>query len=165
VTPVPPTDLDAVVRMIAAEQVRPERNVPYVGTDVAGIRAELDALEPPWSSTVRVVYQPDGSIVGASALECDADLGRARLYGPWIAGDDTEWATFAPSLFDAGLAQLPEEVDDVECCAELANTRLQALAATRGWTRSNVNHGLETDAATVGPWTMTCDDVRPQRVP
>ena len=50
-----PGELDAAIVVVATEQVRPERNISYVGMDVLGIRAELDALDPPWPETVRIV--------------------------------------------------------------------------------------------------------------
>ena len=54
VTPADPAELDAIVELIADEQARPDRNITYLGLDAAGIRAELDDLDPPWSTTVRV---------------------------------------------------------------------------------------------------------------
>ena len=57
--------------MIAAEQRRPDRTIIYLGEQVDGIRAELDALSPDWRTTIRVVHGPSGALVGASLAEWD----------------------------------------------------------------------------------------------
>jgi ribosomal protein S18 acetylase RimI-like enzyme len=143
-------EVDAVVAMIAAEQVRPERNIAYAGVDADGIRAELDALQPPWPDTARVVRRADGSIAGAVIVEIDAELGRAWIYGPWVAGD-SNWGEYAPALLEAALEQCAGV--DAECLPELANTRLIALVESLGWRRgSNTHHALVVTAATVASW-------------
>jgi ribosomal protein S18 acetylase RimI-like enzyme len=148
--PLRPDDIDAVVHMIAAEQVQPDRNIAYLGTDAAGIRAELDALEPDWTTTARIVRSADGSIAGAVVVELDREQERAWVFGPWVAGDD--WDTLAPHLFDAALVQLPETVGDAECSGLVENTRLQSLAESRGWRRSGVHHALTVGRAAVAEW-------------
>ena len=90
----------------------------------SGIHAELDALDPPWSETGAVARRADGSIAGVVAVELDADLGRAWIYGPWFAGDD-DWDVHAPALLDAALQQC--DGLEAECWPELANSRLIAL--------------------------------------
>ena len=69
-----PGGFDAAVAMIAAEQARPARNIAYVGAEPHGIRAELDALEPPWSETARIMRRADESLAGAVVVELDAEL-------------------------------------------------------------------------------------------
>jgi hypothetical protein len=44
-----------LVAFIAAQQRHPDRRISYLGTDAAGIVAELDGLEPPWATTARVL--------------------------------------------------------------------------------------------------------------
>ena len=118
--------------------------------DADGIRAELDALEPRWSETARVVRGADGSITGAVIVEIDTELGRAWIYGPWVV-DDEDWEEQAPALLDAALEQCVGL--EAECLPELANTRLMALAEDRGWRRgSHIHHALVVDAATVAGW-------------
>ncbi len=148
-TPVATDELDAVVRLIAAEQARPERNVAFLGDESeAGIRAELDALSPPWGDTVRVV-RAGAAIVGVSLVEWDDAVGRAWIFGPWVTGDDDLWTAHANSLLDAGLKQIPDGVHEAEVSAELANTRLIALAEARGWKPSNVQHVMTTSAGVI----------------
>ena len=139
--------------MIAAEQARPERNIAYLGVEVDGIRAELDALEPPWSETARIVRRADGSIAGAVMTEVDADLGRAWIYGPWVAADH-DWDEHARALLDAALEQCRGV--EAECLPELANTRLVALVEACGWRpSSNVHHAVVVAAGTVARWRGT----------
>jgi ribosomal protein S18 acetylase RimI-like enzyme len=145
-------ELDEVVAFIAAQQARPERRITYVGDEATGIAAELDGLEPPWATTVRVV-RDGGRITGAVAAEWDEELGRAWIQGPWVDDDDAEaWRATADALVDAALAQLPATVTRPELAGELVHERLAALAAARGWTASEANHILVADAAVVAAW-------------
>jgi ribosomal protein S18 acetylase RimI-like enzyme len=161
--PPDPAELDEIVTFIAAQQARPDRRITYVGDEAAGIAAELDGLEPPWATTVRVVRH-GGRIAGAVVAEWDEDLGRAWIVGPWVAddlgdGDDEgeveaeAWMASAAELVDAALAQLPATVTRHEMCGEVAHRRLAALAHARGWTATTeVNHVLVADAAVVAAW-------------
>jgi len=141
---------DLLVQLIAAEQVRPDRNIPYVGDDAADIRSELDALEPSWTDTARVVRAPDGAIAGASVVEWDDSIGRAWVLGPWVFGDGA-WNELASCLLDAALGQLPDGVE-AEMSGEVANARLAALAAERGWTASGAAHVLVVGEEVVSRW-------------
>jgi ribosomal protein S18 acetylase RimI-like enzyme len=153
-------ELDALVSLLAAEQVRLDRNIPFLGDDAAGIRAELGALEPPWTSTARVLRDADGTIAGVSMVERDESIGRAWIYGPWIFGDDDAWTDRAADLLDAALAQLPAGAD-VELLGEVANVRLAALAAQFDFTASGVSHVLTIDAEGVSK--LPADANRPLR--
>ena len=155
-----PGELDAAVGMIAAEQVRPERNIAYAGVEADGIRSELDALEPPWPETARVLRGADGSIVGVVIVEIDRELERAWIYGPWAAVDD-DWDGCARALLDAALEQCGGV--EAECLPELANTRLITLVEQLGWHRSSgTHHALVVTAAEVARWPDTAGtDLRP----
>jgi ribosomal protein S18 acetylase RimI-like enzyme len=152
--PIRPDELDAVVRMIASQQARPERNISLVGVETEGIRAEFDALEPPWTTTARVARASDGSVVGATLVEIDLSLGRAWIYGPWVDGDDATWRELARTLLDAAIAQVPSEIRELECAGEVANARLRELALSRDWTPSRVNHVLVVDSAIAREWSQ-----------
>lgn len=166
----PAHDLDDVVRLIAAEQGRPERRCTYVGVDRAGIRAELDALHPAWTETLRVVTAPDGTLRGAVVVEWDESLGRSWILGPWVAGDAAAWDEVAPALLDAALAQLPPAVTRHEVCTDVSNELLAELATDRGWKPTGVTHALVVDEAAVAGWpdddvTLPIRDARPEDVP
>src|SRR5918994_3251947 len=108
-----PDELTDIVAFIAAQQVHPDRRVSYLGTDAAGIIAELDALKPPWLTTARVLR--DGRrITGAVITEWDDDLGRAWIVGPWVLGVGDAWMAAAVALLDAALAELPPTVTRYE---------------------------------------------------
>lgn len=159
----PAHDLDDVLALIAAEQARPERRCTYVGTEVAGIRAELDALHPPWTETLRVVTDDDGRVRGAVVVEWDESLGRSWILGPWVEGDAAAWDEVAAGLLDAAIAQVPGGVSRHEVCSDVSNELLGELAAERGWHRSEVNHALVADAATVAAWPPDDDPTLPLR--
>jgi ribosomal protein S18 acetylase RimI-like enzyme len=152
-----PELLDAAVALVAAEQARPERQITYVGTEAAGIRAELDGLDPPWATTLRTAQDASGGLVGVVVVEWDADLGRAWILGPWVAGDDDAWTTHAGPLLDAALAQLPAGIEHHELSGDLANTRLATLASARGYTTSPPSHALVADAGVVASWGDPAD--------
>jgi ribosomal protein S18 acetylase RimI-like enzyme len=146
-----PDELNDLVAFIAAQQVYPDRRISYVGTDAAGIRAELDGLEPSWVTTARVLR--DGTrITGTMITEWDDDLGRAWIVGPWVVGDGAEWMAAAVALLDAVLAELPPAVTRYEMSGDIANRRLADLAASRGWTATEPNHVLIADASVVAAW-------------
>ena len=151
-----PDELDAVVRFVAAQQARTDRRITYVGTEAAGIRAELDGLDPPWAGTVRVERERGAGgddVVGAVLVEWDRDLGRSWVVGPWVAADDADaWAVAAGRLLDAALAQVPPGVTRHELAGDAAHVRLAALAAARGWSAGEANHILVVDAAVVDAW-------------
>jgi hypothetical protein len=98
------------------------------------------------------VRADDATIFGAAVIEWDAPAGRSWVQGPWVAGDDDAWTLHAPSLLDAALTQLPADVHRMELSGEVANTRLAALAAQRGWRPSGVHHALIADDATIARW-------------
>jgi ribosomal protein S18 acetylase RimI-like enzyme len=151
--PAPPNhdDLADVVAFIAAQQAHPDRRISYVGTDAAGIVAELEGLEPSWAATAPVLRDGTG-ITGAVVTEWDDDLGRAWIIGPWAVGDGEEWMAAAVALVDAALAGLPRSVTRHEMSGDTANQRLADLAASRGWTATEPNHVLIADVGVVAGW-------------
>ncbi len=146
-----PDELDDVVAFIAAQQAHRDRRITYVGTEAAGILAELEGLQPPWVTTARVLR--DGTrITGAVVTEWDEGLGRAWIVGPWAAGDGDAWMAAAAALLDRALVGLPPTVDRYEMSGDIANHRLADLAAARGWTATAPNHILLADAGVVAAW-------------
>jgi ribosomal protein S18 acetylase RimI-like enzyme len=153
-----PHELEGIVAFITAQQARPDQRIAYLGEDAAGIAAELDGFQPPWSSTVRVVRAPTGGgLAGVVAVEWDEDLGRSWIIGPWVAGADEAWTAVAGELVDGALAQLPDTVTRHEMCGETVHRRLAALAAARGWHAGEANHVLVADAAVVAGWDDLVD--------
>ena len=143
---------DEVVAFIATQQARRDRRCTYLGLEPSGIRAELDALTPDWSETLRTVEADDGGLAGVVVVEWDDELGRSWIHGPWVAGDDDGWRRSAPALLDAALAQVPEGAARHEVCGDVSHVLLAELASARGWHRSEVNHALVADRATIDGW-------------
>jgi len=148
-----PHELNDIVAFIAAQQAHPDRRICYVGTDVAGIDAELDGLEPSWVTSARVLRE-GARITGVVTTEWDDDLGRAWIVGPWVVGDGDAWMAPAVALLDAALAALPPSVTRYEMCGDIANKRLADLARLRGWTATEPNHVLLADAGVVAAWPL-----------
>lgn len=160
--PLAADEADRVVAFIAAQQAQTDRCITYVGTEAPGIAAELDGIDPSWTSTARVLRDgEDGKITGVVIAEWDLELGRSWIHGPWVEGDDPAWTEAAHALLDAALAQTPAGVDRHEMSGDIANTRLTALAASRGWTTSEANHLLVADASAVAAWPLDERGLRP----
>jgi len=167
VRPIPATDADReeVIALVVGEQARPERNVPAVGDDPDGLRAELAELDPPWPRAA-VVQRDDGHrLVGAAHVEWDAEVDRAWVGGPWIAGDDAAWADHADPLVEAVLALVPDGIGSIELSGNVDHTAMAALARRRGLEPTVVNHVLVLDAATAATWAAPRLDagIRPIR--
>ncbi len=144
-------ELDDIVAFVAAEQAHPDRRIGYLGTDAAGIAAELDGLEPSWVTTAQV--RREGTrITGVVTTEWDDDLGRAWIVGPWVVGEGDAWMAGAVELLDAALAGLPRAVSHYEMCGDIANERLADLAGSRSWAATEPSHLLVVDAPIVAAW-------------
>lgn len=149
--------LDAVVALIAGQQQQPERQVVYVGEQPAGIRAELEALDPPWTGTLRVVR--DGDALRAAVLsEWDETIGRGWIFGPWVDGDDDTWDRWAAELVASQLAQLPSTVTAHEMAGTTENQRLARLAAALGWLPTEVNVAYVLDGGSHDGVGATAED-------
>lgn len=122
---------EAALDLIVACQADPARTCPYVGTEHAGILAELTELQPGWRETLRIGVR-DGAVVAAACGDYDEETHRSWIQGPWAA-DDAAWTSYADALVDAIIAQAPAGVEDHELCGTPRHTALADLAARRGW--------------------------------
>ncbi|MGA8047317.1 MAG: GNAT family N-acetyltransferase [Dermatophilaceae bacterium] len=157
ITPSPDQVEDALA-LIVDRQSSPATACAYLGTTPDGVRAELDDLDVPWRRTLRVAVDDTGSVVGAVLADWDEETGRSWIHGPW-ARDDTVWPGAAPALLDAAVALTPGMVQDHEVSASPAHEQLAALAASRGWTPSEVNYVYV--ARTADGWAEPPATVRP----
>jgi GNAT superfamily N-acetyltransferase len=146
-----PRELDGEIAVIVDQQRTPDRNIAYLGCETPDVAAELDGLEPPWTTTVRVA-RADGRIVGVVAVEWDETVGRSWVMGPWVVHDGSHWLTLARDLLDAALAQVPPGITRHEMCGDVANLHLAELARSCGWWTTEVNHALAVDEAVVASW-------------
>ncbi|MCO8126470.1 GNAT family N-acetyltransferase [Acidimicrobiia bacterium EGI L10123] len=144
-------ELAEVAAFIVAQQRRPDRNVAYLGTEPEGVAAELEGLEPAWTTTARIAWEGD-RLVGAVAVEWDDEVGRSWIMGPWVIHDGDRWLAVAGELLDAALAQVPPAITRHELSGDVANQHLAELAAARGWSTTEVNHALSVDEAIVAGW-------------
>lgn len=125
-----------VVGFIVDQQRRPERNVAYLGTGLEGVTAELEGLEPAWTTTARIARE-DGRIVGVVAVAWDEEVGRSWVMGPWVAHDDDRWLPLAEKLLDAALGQVPPAITRHEMSGDLANHHPSSRGPTRRPTSSS----------------------------
>jgi ribosomal protein S18 acetylase RimI-like enzyme len=157
--PVDATDaatLDQVVELIAAQQRQRERLIIYVGEEADGIRAELEALDPTWTDTVRVVDGERGP-AALSLSEWDPQIARSWIFGPWVDGDDAAWDRWARPLVEAQLRLLPGAITSHELGGTVENDRLRRLADELGWPASEINHAYVLDGAAAGELVARTD--------
>lgn len=150
-TPPDPVELADVIALIVDQQRRPDRNIAYLGTEVEGVTAELDGLEPAWATTARVARQ-DGRLVGVVAVEWDEEVRRSWVLGPWVTHHGDRWLALAEELLDAALAQVPTGITRHELSGDVANHHLAELSAARGWWTTEINHALSVDDSVVAAW-------------
>lgn len=154
-----PDEHEAVLDLIAAEQSDLARACCYVGTERAGIAAELDDLDVDWRDTL-LVAETEGRVTGAVLADYDTDLGRSWIHGPWVPG---AWAGPARALVEAMVAALPQGITDHEISADVAHTAMAALAADLGWPASEPNHVYVADAGIASAWPADDPRVREPR--
>lgn len=156
-------ELARLVALIVGEQRRPDRMIPALGEEPESVRAELEALDPSWLETARVVRDGQGDIVGAVFVELDAELGQAWIIGPWVAGGDEAWARAAWPLVEAALAQVPASVTGRTMSGHAENIRVAELASTLGWPPGPVNHVLMADRSLIDRWPddLATGELRP----
>ncbi|MDO5739921.1 MAG: N-acetyltransferase [Ornithinimicrobium sp.] len=134
----PDADQLAAARdLLTAAQQDPRTACAYLGTEPAGVEAELEGLSPSWTQTARVAVRGE-DVVGVVVVDSDEETGRSWIHGPWTK-DDEAWEQWARPLVDAAIEQTSERIDDHEISADPANTRISALADELGWHRSAVN--------------------------
>ncbi|GAB3120524.1 GNAT family N-acetyltransferase [Glaciibacter psychrotolerans] len=129
--------LAAARTLLTAAQQNPRTACASLGTDPAGIKAELEGMSPTWTHTARVAVRGE-DVVGVVVVDSDEETGRSFIHGPWTT-DEKAWKQWARPLIDAAIEQTSPGIDDHEISADPANTRIAALAHTLGWHRSAVN--------------------------
>lgn len=157
--PTTSVEVEQAIDLVVRQQQRAERTVCYLGDDRDGILAELEALEPPWRDTLRVLVE-DGLVVGTVAVEWDEGMGRAWVMGPWVDADGTAWDDGADRLLGAAREQLPDGVRDVELGAFVAHAGLERLAGRAGLERSAVSHVLVVTEDVAAAWSDPAEDGR-----
>lgn len=133
-----PTQVQQAFEVILAGQADPRTACTYLGTERAGLLAELEDLDPPWTRTLRVVLDRDGTVLGAVAVDYDEETGRSWIQGPWTAHPQA-WTTHAPALVRAAIDLTPDGVEQHELCAAPHHVAMAALAATLGWRATDVS--------------------------
>lgn len=129
-------DLGEMAELAARLQARPQRHIPYLSTDVASIRTEIEELgEWETASAVAVV---DERIVGWLVGEIDTEIGRVWWLGPFVAGSN--WTGTADVLLAHADARLPAGIEQQEFAID------EAFDDLRRW---SAGHGFHVDPGSV----------------
>lgn len=159
--PVRASEVDALLDFITDRQADPATATCYIGTERESLRLELEELGDAWPGSALVVTGAGGRIVGATATDLDADLGRSWIHGPWVAED--HWDALARPLLESAIARCPSGVTAHEISGDIANRRMAALAADLGWTASVPNHVFVAKLADAADWPADDPRVRAPR--
>lgn len=152
-----PDEIEAVIDLIVELQADPATGTCYIGAERDGLLLELQAFPDTWPARTQVVVDGE-TLIGASVADIDTELGKSWIHGPWVRGDQDQWDAWARPLLDAVIAGFPAEIVEHEMSSDVANVRMEALAAELGWKRSVPNHVFTADAAAAATWPA--DDPR-----
>jgi ribosomal-protein-alanine N-acetyltransferase len=125
-----PDDLEALAELAAGTQSRADRYVAYVGTDAMAIATDIGEVGE-WQS-VTTVARVDGVLAGWLLAETDRDMGRAWLWGPFVA-DDHGWAAIADAIYTQSVEGLPEAITELEMAGDDRHVELARLAELQGF--------------------------------
>ena len=126
--------------MAAPLQQRPARHVVYLGTDAAGIAAEL---AEPASTVSSIATGDDGEVIGWMIGDVDDEMGRVWWFGPFVDADG--WAPIADELLAHARQQLASTVTEEEIAVD---DRFERFAP---WATA---HGFEAETAS---WVLTLE--------
>lgn len=122
--------LDDAVAFVARLNQVGTHNISYFSESSAEIEADFAAIQPPqgWSY---IASSEEGQLLGFFGVEIDKELRRCWLFGPLV--DHHDWHLVAGLLYDAILADLPEEIVDQEIFCGKQNIRVREFAEKHGF--------------------------------
>ena len=103
-----PDELEAISALVAAEQVRPDRCIPYFSDGAGAIAQEIQG-DTPWVGRTWVLRT--SGIVGALVAETDDELDRVWWTGPFVAAGD--WQRGADLLYEAARTAVPHYQEEL----------------------------------------------------
>lgn len=159
--PLRPGELDPLIDFITQQQADPSTATCYIGTERADLLAELEDLGDAWPASALVVTDADGTIIGATVTDTDAELGRSWINGPWVA--DGRWAELARPLVEAAVAACEATITQHEFSGDVTHTGMAALAAEMGWTVSVPNDVFVATESAAASWPADDPRVRTAR--
>jgi ribosomal protein S18 acetylase RimI-like enzyme len=124
-------DLEAVARLVAVQQGRPERHVGYLDTDAAAIAEGLSSLEPDGLAGTLLAVD-DGEVVGVLGTDRDDRPLRVWWHGPFVA-DGADFDAVADRLYASARDRLPEDLTEEELAPDDRNVELARFAERHGF--------------------------------
>ncbi|MFC7616950.1 hypothetical protein ACFQV2_29405 [Actinokineospora soli] len=137
-------DRDAVVDLVVRLQADPGHHIGYHGVTAVEVAEELAGLRPGWPGGAVVGVDGAGALGAVLSVDADAEVGRAWLYGPFVAVPEDHpvprqlWHRTADELFDAAAALLPG-IDDLELFGHRKHCLLADFAARHGFRGGDVS--------------------------
>ncbi|UVS81152.1 GNAT family N-acetyltransferase [Actinokineospora sp. UTMC 2448] len=133
-------DRDQVIDLVVRLQADPEQHIGYHGVTAEEVADELDGLKPDWASGAVVGVNAAGEIGAVLTADADAEVGRAWLFGPYVAVPEDHpvrrqlWHRTADELLDAVTA-LPrlDGFADLELYGHRQHRLLADFAARHGF--------------------------------
>ncbi len=126
-------DLASIAELASRLQADPARMVVYLGTDAAGIEAELAGID--WCSISALAFEDD-RLIGWLAGDADAELGRIFWLGPFVSDDGVDagrWNEIASQLYAHCRGLLPAEMTEEELAIDARFERCDMWARGHGF--------------------------------
>jgi GNAT superfamily N-acetyltransferase len=128
-------DLDRLVELAVDCQGDPTRTCPYLSSDTAALRAELQEIEgtDAWTNVTWIALDDNRVPLGWIAAESDESMGRVWWFGPFVADADSPLAdAIADGLFAAGRRTFAE-FHEHELAIDARSSLLQRFAERNGF--------------------------------
>lgn len=133
-------ELGRLAELAAPLQAQPESHIVYLGTEAAGIAAELE--ETTWSD-VSAVAVVDDEVIGWMIGDVDPDVGRVRWFGPFVRVEP--WEATADALLASCREQLGAAITEEEMAVDERFERCCRWAVGEGFIAGVGSFVLELD--------------------
>jgi ribosomal protein S18 acetylase RimI-like enzyme len=110
----------------------PQHHIAFCEDSPARVAADIAGFPLPPSEAM-VLGRVEGALASVFAFDCDPDVGRAWLYGPFV--EDGDWAGVADAMWARLEPLLPDYVANLELFFNVANRRCEDFGARHGFIR------------------------------
>ena len=145
-----PQDLPNLAAVAVDAQSDPERFSCHVGDDVESISAdvsEVEGVDPDadWTSVTWVALDDDRNVVGWLLAETDPDMGRAWLWGPFVAEQRADLTEEVMDQLMRTLVRSLPTISEFELGADQRSSTLAAFADRHSLLAEEASVLLSTD--------------------
>jgi ribosomal protein S18 acetylase RimI-like enzyme len=134
-------ELPALVALIAELNALPAQHCLICSHDAATLVAEIEGLArgEHGPESFFAVIAHEGGLVGAMGCDCNDDLTRGWLWGPWLR-PEVSWQPAATRLMQQLRAQLPHSLRRIDGFCDVRNERANQLYRDNGFVVAKLSH-------------------------